>query len=67
MTELYGVKDASAAYEFSGGRGAIHTHMLALMENRAVEDWNDALKKLAGEHAPAIIDPSFSCQHTPCP
>ena len=58
-TELYGVKDASAAYEFSGGRGAIHTHLLALMENRAVEDWNDALKKLAGEHAPVIIYPSF--------
>jgi hypothetical protein len=49
MMELYGLKDASAAYEFSGGRGAIHTHLLALMENHAVDEWNDALKNLAGE------------------
>ena len=55
MMELYGLKDASAAYEFSGGRGAIHTHLLALMENHAVDEWNDALKNLAGESVSSFL------------
>ena len=59
MMELYGLKDTSAAYRFSGGRRAIHTHLLTLIEDRAVEEWNEALKKLAGEPVSLFIVPTF--------
>ena len=51
IMELYGLKDISAAYGFSGGRGEIHTHLLALMKNRVMEDWTEALKRRGGEAA----------------
>ena len=59
MMELCELKDTSAAYNFYGGRGVIHTHLLALMVNRAVEEWNEALKKLAGEPVSLFLVPAF--------
>ena len=49
MNPLFGVTEVGGAYENAGGRGAIHTHLLALSRHPAMKRVSEAVTLLAGQ------------------
>ena len=49
MKPLFGVTEVGRAYENAGGRGAIHTHLLALSHHPAMKRVSEAVTLLAGQ------------------
>ena len=49
MKPLFGVSEVGGAYENASGRGAIHTHLLALPCHHAMKRVSEVVALLAGQ------------------